>query len=180
MFKKILIILLTSVCFYAYSAQRTDFLVGAVVLNDIEKTKQLLASGIDINQENNMGRTALHYAQTLEMAQLLINIGADIDIADKHGCTPLYLIVGTGNVNLVNYLISKGAKIDIKNKNGCTPLSNAVFHGKKEIIELLIELGADKYLEITGGFLKGQKLIDLAKTDIAIETLNNFIPIPKR
>ena len=55
----------------------------------IEITKCLLAAGADINAQNDLGKTALHYAEDYEVIDLLLKSGADVNIRDIEMSTPL-------------------------------------------------------------------------------------------
>ena len=72
----------------------------------------------------------------------LIKRGADINAKNKSGFTPLFLTVILDNVALAKLLISAGADVNAKNKFGITPLKYAVRRGHKEIEALLKQHGA--------------------------------------
>ena len=61
----------------------------------------------------------------IPIAELLINNGANINMASSSGFTPLHIAVDQGNVSLVEFLISKEADVDAKNAAGLTPLNLA-------------------------------------------------------
>ncbi|MXQ80192.1 hypothetical protein E5288_WYG006386 [Bos mutus] len=54
-----------------------------------------------------------------ELADYLISVGADIDITDSEGRSPLLLATASASWNTVNLLLSKGARVDIKDNLGC-------------------------------------------------------------
>jgi ankyrin repeat protein len=69
-------------------------LQNAVILNDIRKVEELLKTGKNINEKDEHGRTALHYASLLllpNIVELLLNNKANIDDQDETGLTPLML-----------------------------------------------------------------------------------------
>ena len=87
---------------------------------------------VDINQkteENNailQSATSLHiatYYGRLEAASVLIELGANPNIADKHGQTPLHLAVVQGNVGIIELLRKNGANTRVQDKNGNIPLA---------------------------------------------------------
>ena len=62
------------------------------MMGDIEGVKQHLAAGTDVNTQNKNGRTALHWATVnvhKDIVELLINEGADVNLKDLAGETPL-------------------------------------------------------------------------------------------
>ena len=92
--------------------------------------------------------TYLHLAalsNNLEAAELLLDNGANINVKDKIGASPLHRAAQRGQVKLVKYLIDKGADIEAKNNSGSTPLNFAIDAGinTKEIMHLLIQNGAE-------------------------------------
>ena len=80
----------------------------------------------------------------LEVAFLLIQKGAKVNVKEKYGRTPLHWASVHGNLEFATLLIQKGAKLDVKNKDGETPLHlvNKSLIGKLEVASLLIQKGA--------------------------------------
>jgi len=67
----------------------------------------LIKYNADLNRQDKMGKTPLHYACTYEQARLLLDAGAKLDIADDDGKTPLDYAVETVNRELVKlFLVS--------------------------------------------------------------------------
>ncbi len=59
------------------------------------------------------GKTPLHFCRGVEVAQVLLTAGADIDAVDDSGHTPLQWISATGRYKPVcRYLIAQGAKAE--------------------------------------------------------------------
>lgn len=78
--------------------------------NKLESVKFLLANGYKIDRQNKTGQTALHHLanrNNLEAIKLLIERGANPNIKDNKGRTPLQL---ANKQELRDYLISHGAK----------------------------------------------------------------------
>jgi ankyrin repeat protein len=69
--------------------------------------------------------------------------GADVQIANHVGSTPLHQAVGNGHLRLATVLLDGGAERDARNLHGQTPLHMAAIHGRRDIIHLLVEAGAD-------------------------------------
>lgn len=80
-----------------------------------------------------------------EVAQLLIEEGADVNSASKNAqrVTPLHAAVARRNVKLVGELLKRGADPDAEQAGGFTPLHGAAYHGDREVIEALLKHGAD-------------------------------------
>uniref|UniRef100_A0A673L546 Ankyrin 1, erythrocytic a n=1 Tax=Sinocyclocheilus rhinocerous TaxID=307959 RepID=A0A673L546_9TELE len=91
------------------------------------------------------GFTPLHIAahyENLNVAQLLLNRGADVNFMPKNGITPLHIASRRGNVIMVRLLLDRGAKIDAKTKDELTSLHCAARNGHVRIIEILLDQGA--------------------------------------
>jgi ankyrin repeat protein len=100
----------------AYAIQR-----GAVVdvhaaarLGMIEKLRELIAADPTLVQaRGGDGQTPLHFACTVEIAEFLLDRGADIDARDvDHESTPAQWMV-RNRQGIVRYLIQRGCKTDI-------------------------------------------------------------------
>lgn len=118
----------------------------------------LLAGGADINADSDEG-TPLHMAvrsvrnpamsdnDQTDMAELLIDKGADLNVCSKIAGTPLHLAVGRVQKEMVKLLIAKGADVNAKGGEevkGGTPLHAAVFHPYgADVAVSLIRSGAD-------------------------------------
>lgn len=60
-----------------------------------------------------------------EALEELIEEGAEIDEVDEHGKTALHYAVLSANTDIVQFLIDQGASIDKQDSSGKTPLSYA-------------------------------------------------------
>lgn len=79
----------------------------------------------------------------LEIVELLISRGADVDLLDV-GCTPLSLAAENGHLEVVELLISSGANVDLHDGYvKRTPLHLAAIAGCLDVVKLLISSGAD-------------------------------------
>lgn len=95
---------------------------------------------IDLGQEDWRGRSALHLAvmhSDVEITQMLLNKGADVNAADKSGTTPLSTAVSLGNLRTVEMLLDKGADTHAADNKGRTPLTIAVAEGYESIAEMV-------------------------------------------
>ena len=120
----------------------------AVDGNDYRSILRLIQSGCDINLvENNSGRTPLMYSKNELMTAFLIEHGADVNMNDTLGDTPLYNAIILGNIHMVKLLLEKGADVNHKRYfkrslfNGSTPLHDSSLEDEPEIVSLLIGYG---------------------------------------
>ena len=97
---------------------------------NIERVKELLDSGADINVRNYKGQSALHCASKAgfrEVVQLLVDRGADINATDKQGLTPLATAMRSTIKDkialreIAETLIHNGADIDLTDAKGKSP-----------------------------------------------------------
>ncbi|EKT59917.1 ankyrin repeat domain-containing protein [Providencia sneebia] len=93
-------------------------LIPAAERGHIKTVETLIDAGVDVNHVNRLGWTALIEAIVLgdgsdkyaQIVTLLIHGGADVNLADSKGITPLTLAKNKGYTNLVNILEKAGAK----------------------------------------------------------------------
>lgn len=81
---------------------------------DLERVRELLAAGHDINAFDDLSKTPLHYAvenENLTVAQFLIEAGADVNAndAEKAGNTALAGVAETCSLAAARILIEAGA-----------------------------------------------------------------------
>lgn len=97
--------------------------------------------GAAINQTDQLGRTAVHYAarqgllDTLEA--LLRTEGASPDIKDTIGRTALDAAAQIGAAEACNVLIEHGASINVNDLTGRTPLMAAAASGHENVLDAL-------------------------------------------
>ena len=107
----------------------------------------LIEKGVDVNQKDSGGYSPLSYALgskpgsnfDQDLANVLIDHGADINELDADLSTFLAVNVERGNLPVAEYLVGKNAKGDTTDKQGRTPLHVAIQEGNRDIIKLLVE-----------------------------------------
>lgn len=81
----------------------------------IEAAKALISAGSTINEPKDyFGLHILHKIDNPELIKFLKQNGADINIKDERGATPLCYMAGKGNLDAVHALIESGADINVK------------------------------------------------------------------
>ena len=68
----------------------------------------------------------------------IINIGADVNLQDSYGRTPLWWAAERDNTEIVKILLDVGAKVDVKSQGGWTPLHVAANDGNISSVKLLL------------------------------------------
>ena len=92
------------------------------------------------------GETALHSVvqrRDLVWVRFLLQRGANPNIADKNGVTPLQIAVQLGFVEGVERLLQGGAQVDVPDSTGETPLISAIHRRDAAMVELLVANGAN-------------------------------------
>lgn len=78
-----------------------------------------------------------------DVVKMMIEKGANINVKNLNGQTPLHVAILTNNIEIAKYLIEKGADLNIKDCKGQTPLYLAILKNNVEIAKLLIKKGAN-------------------------------------
>ena len=132
-------------------AKAVDSIFAAIKLNDIQAVKNHISSGLNLNTVCEDGYSPLHRAveghsdtvwetKNLDIIELLLEKGADVNGKDDNHYTPLHLSL---NSNISKLLIDHGADVNVKDCSGGTPLHSIIFEEDKDLVALLITNGAD-------------------------------------
>jgi ankyrin repeat protein len=118
--------------------------------------RMLLRRGADPNERYNPPRSErlLHrtvYHDSIDVARVLLEFGADVDPRDDNGLTPLHMAARDGNVEMIRLLLDRGAQIEARNKWKWTPLHFAASQKQLEAARALVERGADRLARTSGG-----------------------------
>ncbi|XP_075058880.1 ankyrin repeat domain-containing protein 6 isoform X3 [Mixophyes fleayi] len=92
------------------------------------------------------GRTPLHLAANkghLNVVQILLKAGCDLDIQDDGHQTALHRAAVVGNSDILAVLIQEGCALDRQDKDGNTALHEAAWHGFSQSVKLLVKAGAN-------------------------------------
>ena len=73
--------------------------------------------------------------------ELLFENGAQPDLGDMHGQTPLSRAAEKGNERIVELLLENGAQPGLENQHGQTPLSGAIEGQTPAVVHLLLTRG---------------------------------------
>lgn len=145
----------------ATDSNGTTALMAAVVNGEQEAVRLLLEHGADTRPKDKdstmtisqggstqtvplTGRCALQYAfemnENTEIMELLLDHGADVDVLDGDGQTPLIAAAGEGKVETVRLLMAHGADLHMRDNSGRTALMQAKNY--PEIVRILKHAGA--------------------------------------
>lgn len=138
----------------AQGANPDNELGDAIVANDIERVRYLLAHGAHADARDGEGNTPLINATRfsfVEIATYLAEHKADVNLGDRNDWTPLMFAAWQDNPELVSMLMKHGAKIDVVSNDGLTPLAIAAQNAKIKAAEALVAAGADVNAPVAKG-----------------------------
>jgi hypothetical protein len=188
-------VLSLSLLAYAIIGSYTHALRDAIERGDVQAIKNLASKGYDVNATTsgtgrNMLTLCFRYglqkispfsdtrqislmtreeveSKILEMLDVLIDNGADINAQDPMGNTPLNYAASSGHIRIVEMLIAGGADVNLAGRFGDRPLHNAVHSGNPHMVRMIIEKGADINLTGRNGWTPLQLAIKTDRQDIA-------------
>lgn len=134
------------------SQKRQKTFLCAVEAGDLDKVKELLAGGVDVNAKDEDGKTALHRAllredakrsetwpQTAELVKLLVESGADVSATDNDGRKSLDLAQESRNPGPMALLLRHGARTD----RDPGDIAEAAMFGDMAKVREFLEAGQD-------------------------------------
>ena len=96
----------------------------AAATDNVAKLKNMINNLI--NSQDDEGKMPLLKASNKETINYLIQIGADVNVKDTDGSTPLHKAVSNNQIEVVKCLIESGANVNEKGKTEYTPLHDAI------------------------------------------------------
>lgn len=137
---------------HSYSA---DDLRNASLQGDLESVRQIVDSGVNIEEGDQLDRTPLMFASFnghSEVVSFLIEQGSEVQKQNSEGRTPLMFASSGPFPETVEILLENGADPNIKDSvEGWSALMYAAAEGNMEVIEVLLEYNADISLADTDG-----------------------------
>lgn len=138
----------------AYTIDKGTELLNAVDKQNFEKVKELINSGVDINEKGKVGFTPLILAAgwgDVKMVKYLINNGANLNLKANRGFGVIHRASMNKNPAVLKYLLKNfQLNVNDRSKRYCSPLdfslrNNALQnYGTLENAKLLITNGAKK------------------------------------
>ncbi|XP_016893389.1 neurogenic locus notch homolog protein 1 isoform X2 [Cynoglossus semilaevis] len=102
---------------------------------------ELLRAGVPVNNTDHTGRSALHWACSvnhLSLTRTLIRYGAAVDLQDNKGETQLFLSALHGCYDTARLLLLHGANLDLHDRRGRRPIDVAREGMRHQVLELLL------------------------------------------
>jgi ankyrin repeat protein len=128
-------------CFFSYGlARESSPECEQDQFDFLSVVQQLLDAGVDPNAVDKLGNSPLFWVgDDPDIAEVLIENGANVNLKNKDGLTPLMESIFSNHYELAKLLLQKGADTAIRDLKGKTALDYAVEQDAEEIILLLKE-----------------------------------------
>ena len=139
---------------------------------DVNKVRQLLDDGVNVNKKNKYSQTVLMEASVhgnLECLKLLLDRGANVNVRDRFGCSAVSYASMNGRVEALKLLLDHGGDINIKGW-GKTSLMHVCERDHSACITLLLERGANMTLTSDD---HGKTAYDYCKSDATRKMLTD-------
>lgn|GEM_PF-3714626 len=118
-------------------------LIWAAQKNQADMVRRLLDGGAKLQPRDKLGASALlHSVYPSDVNRMLLDRGADVNVAWTSGKTPLMAASESGQDDYVALLLANGADADAEMVNGTTALILASLHGHVSVVQLLLDAGA--------------------------------------
>jgi ankyrin repeat protein len=184
-----------------------DYYINNTNFDELVKNKKFLK--YNINKQTKGGNTLLHLAinnHLTDDAKMLIDNGAEVNIKNKSGITPLQMAVQNNNIDIIEYLVPKKIKpdfkiirygieheqispeiikylinnfdnINIKDERDNTLLYYSIFNNDFIISKFLLDKGADPLIKNNDKFLLMDAIEEGYNISFnTIKILINYIP----
>ncbi len=129
-------------------------LIAAIANDHLEVALYLIEQGADVTLADNDRDTPLLWAalradevkrhQNVQLAEAILDAGAEVNAHNRGGVTPLMLAAGSGAAKLVELLLARGADVKAKttgkHNGGCTAL---MYASGIAVVRVLLDAGAD-------------------------------------
>ncbi|MBP0119210.1 MAG: hypothetical protein ITD49_06945 [Candidatus Nitrotoga sp.] len=123
-----------------------EAIITAAIDNNLGAMREAIERGVDVNFQDFFGKTALHYIESIEAGQLLIDHKADPNIVDYNNRPPLFDV---NDPELALFLIDHGANAKFQDKDGLTALYIWVDFPK--LVQRLLVAGASPNVQLVTG-----------------------------
>lgn len=129
----------------------------AIEADSLAWVKQILAAdpgAVHQRDDDRFRSLPIHYVANtgnVEILELLLEAGAEIDAGDSDNSTALGAAAMSGNDEIVALLIERGADVNIRDRKADCPLSFATYGRDSTVVQLLLDAGADLYFRNPNG-----------------------------
>ncbi|XP_011497992.1 PREDICTED: ankyrin repeat and SOCS box protein 14-like isoform X2 [Ceratosolen solmsi marchali] len=164
-------------------------LLGAAHEGDDELARRILAQArkpvqgepnIEVDAVDASGRTAISYmagnGSALVLETCLTFHGADANLPDNEGNTPLHFAAQAGQTECLNILLQRcpTIEVDARNSLGFTPLMKAALQGRTKCAKILLFAGANPTLRDHGRGLRAEQWARYCGRYVCAEVIERF------
>jgi ankyrin repeat protein len=159
------------------TSNNENLLQYAILFDKYDFIPYILKKKINVNnQDITNGLSALHQIvikNKVDIVQMLINYGANINIQDYYGNTAIHYSISEENVEILHLLLQYNPNLNLIDIDGNTPLHLYLRNSylEKEILQLLITK-SDLNIQNNSGLTCLKMIIDLYIVDNYINLLN--------
>eukprot|EP01038_Epipyxis_sp_PR26KG_P009180 gene9180-12379_t len=121
-------------------------------LPEIEKLLQNTGANPNWPDSSKEGQTALMATKNKDIAELLIKYGANVNMQDDDGVTPLFYAAGYDSGDIAELLLKYGANINHQDKFGETALFLAIMQGYIGVVKTLLAYDASIHIKDKEGY----------------------------
>ncbi|MBN8724424.1 MAG: ankyrin repeat domain-containing protein [Acidobacteria bacterium] len=149
---KRLITMLTTILVIAFLALFTKetILLWAIEHSRFNTLKTLIYTGVNVNTTDSRGNALVYLIEQSNesaiasyCASALLQSGADFNMKNKFGRTPLQIATYNKQYSLINQLLQSGADVNAKSIHGDTALMDASTSQSASLVKQLLQSGAD-------------------------------------
>ena len=141
-----------------------------------EAVQFLISLGVNVNNRNSAGRTALMLACAArheEVVQTLLSAGSKVNIQDNAGHTALIFACVSGSLVVIRSLLSAKADPNLQNRNGNTAMHLACSMGNTELVNLLVKFNANPVIPNS----KGETAFMISITNNSLDIVTGLIDL---
>ena len=161
------------------SAPSLTFL-QAVKLGDRDIVAKKLKQGVNVDDIQDGHYSPLFFASAKgydQIAQLLIQYGANPNVAGRGGWTPLMVAAMHGQNKNITLLLNAGANLELQHVQGKSALMIAIEFDKIDTVNQLIQRGADVKARRHNTHSTGQSVLSLAVEHGNIDIVKTLLAV---
>ena len=183
-------LLIFSFPFNCFAQNETEPALHLAAANgDTAKIRSLCAQGVDINEKNIYGETALMTASRygyLEIVKILVNNGANVNLTSNLGSPTLYYALTAKRYNIFIFLVLNGADLRqlqqhfslFANKTSLRYnlqlyFEDAVYNGELAVVKKFLTANVDTRVDTTSGITPLLIASSMGHTEIARLLIEN-------